>query len=536
MKRSLLLLFLIPQALISFSQTDIHLDQNTTFQTWKAWESMGWIGQWGNPWLFANLQNWQDTMINGAAQVGVTRARVEVYSGVENPVDYFSQFAAGGIDESQFEQYFYQIVNDNDDPNSINPAGFQFSKLDYDITHVIVPLKTAVENLGNPFYFNLCYVDFGASQFEHYQQPEEYAEFMLMTFQHLQQTFGFVPDGLEIILEPDNNGTWPTDGTTIAAVIKAAATRLAAAGFHPEIIIPSTLDTWNAYEIGNHILQDTAAAAFVKEIAYHKYSGAIQSNFELVCQLAQAHGLTSSMLEYWENGNDQYGLFQDLTQACVGVWQHGIIGDDYVNATSNAFFRVEHGAGDAPVFLENNHTRYFRQYFRHILPGSVRIGTTISDQAHQVTAWTLSGKTSVVVNARHADMFLLHDLPQGIYSVRFSTSADNYQFLPDINVVNEGDIAEISMPAEGVFTVFRHEIQVSSTDFSIDPVAVFPNPFSDHFSIKNIPENTCFEMTNALGQLVYKGTNIGEPDFSGLPPGIYFLKIATQKCIKIMKL
>jgi len=57
----------------------------------------------------------------------------------------------------------------------------------------------------------------------------------------------------------------------------------------------------------------------------------------------------------------------------------------------------------------------------------------------------------------------------------------------------------------------------------------FPNPFSDHIFLKNAPENTVCVMCNALGQVVYSGTNLEQQDFSGLPPGVYFLKISGQQ-------
>lgn len=68
-------------------------------------------------------------------------------------------------------------------------------------------------------------------------------------------------------------------------------------------------------------------------------------------------------------------------------------------------------------------------------------------------------------------------------------------------------------------------------------IHAFPNPFSDHVFLKNAPENAVFEMTNAVGQIVFLGKNIDAVDFSGLPNGIYFLKLLglAQPFIKILK-
>ncbi len=66
-------------------------------------------------------------------------------------------------------------------------------------------------------------------------------------------------------------------------------------------------------------------------------------------------------------------------------------------------------------------------------------------------------------------------------------------------------------------------------------ISAFPNPFSDHVFLKKAPENAVFEMTNAVGQVVFSGKNIAQTDFSGLPNGIYYLKIFLKKT-KIIKL
>jgi len=60
------------------------------------------------------------------------------------------------------------------------------------------------------------------------------------------------------------------------------------------------------------------------------------------------------------------------------------------------------------------------------------------------------------------------------------------------------------------------------------PLLVFPNPFSDHVFLKNATENVVFEMSNAVGQVVFSGRNLEQTDFSNLPSGLYFLKISGQ--------
>ena len=99
-----------------------------------------------------------------------------------------------------------------------------------------------VEANGEKLFVNLTYVDFKSSNakgtISHARQPEEYAELIVVAFEHLKRAHGIVPDTFEIILEPDNTDHWR--GPQIGAAIVAVVRRLNQAGFSPEIIVPST--------------------------------------------------------------------------------------------------------------------------------------------------------------------------------------------------------------------------------------------------------------------------------------------------------
>lgn len=78
---------------------------------------------------------------------------------------------------------------------------------------------------------------------------------------------------------------------------------------------------------------------------------------------------------------------------------------------------------------------------------------------------------------------------------------------------------------------------VSEFDAPEDGVQVYPNPFRDRLFLKNTSQNTAYQLFNAIGQVVFSGKNLEQQDFSGLPPGIYFLKIAdrTNAVLKLIK-
>jgi hypothetical protein len=73
------------------------------------------------------------------------------------------------------------------------------------MSRIVVPLRQRVLARGVPFYLLLSYVDFGGpSSRGHNTNPAEYAEFMVAVWRHFRSTYGFVPNGINIINEPDN--------------------------------------------------------------------------------------------------------------------------------------------------------------------------------------------------------------------------------------------------------------------------------------------------------------------------------------------
>jgi len=58
-------------------------------------------------------------------------------------------------------------------------------------------------------------------------------------------------------------------------------------------------------------------------------------------------------------------------------------------------------------------------------------------------------------------------------------------------------------------------------------MAVYPNPVSNFLHLVNVEENYTAELYNAVGQLVLTASGVPAIDFSGMPVGVYLLKIAT---------
>ena len=148
---------------------------------------------------------WSSLLDLAVNEMGVNRMRLDVAAGTEGP---------NGTG--------YAIVNDNADPNVIDPAGFNWTTLDQRIDRVILPWRQRVLARQETPYINLQYVDKADSSFEHYANPQEYAEFMVAVFQHLRTKYGFVPDAIEVIHQPNEVNGWRT-AANIANVILATA-------------------------------------------------------------------------------------------------------------------------------------------------------------------------------------------------------------------------------------------------------------------------------------------------------------------------
>jgi hypothetical protein len=370
-----------------------------------------------------------DLVVN---DLGFSRARVAVRSGAEG---------GGGTT--------YNIVNDNADPNVINASGFTFTTLNTQMDKLVMPMRQRVLARGLPFYFNLEYVDFGASSFEHYNNPEEYAEFMLATFQHLKSRYNVIPTGIEVILEPDNISGW--SGEAIGKAIVATAAKLQANGFAvPEFIGPATTSMPNALGYLEAIISVPGAQALLTEVAYHRYNMAGDLS-ELAARATQL-GKRMSMLEYWGAGTDSSAnsdmLLEDLTTGRNASWQQGPPVSTSCNWGPVVAF-INGTAQPCPL------TKTIRQYTKHVRPGAQRIDSVSQNPSFDPVAFVnADGQYVVVVRAESAGSFSVSNLPGGTYGV-FYTTSNQY----DVNVSNvtisNGQVLSANIPDAGVITIYK---------------------------------------------------------------------------------
>lgn len=426
----------------------IDIYPSVEFQTMTGWEAAAQAGELECP--AVSFQVYRNQLFDAAVtDLGLNRLRVEVRSGAENPVDGFAQFRAGAISESAFRLTWYQIVNDNSDPQVINPAGFNWSHLDFTVDNVVTPIRQRLIARGERLYVNLNYVDFGQSTFEHTANPAEYAELMLAAFQHLQSKYGWVPDAVEVVLEPDNTPNWRAP--QIGAAIVAAGDRLAGAGYRPAFIAPSTTSMTSAVTFFDAIMQVPRVREYLTDLSYHRYAGVTSAALAAIGDRAAQFGVRTGMLEHI--GSDHDDLFDDLTVAGNSSWQQFALAFCVTQDDGGVYYMVDTSVPASPVIREGSRTRFLKQYFRHVRLGATRIGAASGNATVKVVAFrNQDARVVVVLRTSGATTVAVRGLPPGTYGA-FWTTASQSGTLPDATLAAQQSWA-LNLP-NGVTTLYR---------------------------------------------------------------------------------
>ncbi|HEV8364356.1 MAG TPA: Ig-like domain-containing protein [Gemmatimonadaceae bacterium] len=419
-----------------------------TFQTMTGWEALMEIGQAEcDPRAYAT---YHDEVIERAAnEVGVNRIRVGLRNGFENPVDHWPQKLSGQLTFDQWKVYWFQVVNDNADPFNINPAGFNWGYLDYVVEQLIIPLKAKLKARGDDLWFNLSYTGANSGQL-HRDNPDEYAEFVLAAFQHLQQKYGFVPNSLELVNEPNLQG-WSSQvvGRNLAAV----SARLHTAGFFPDFVGPTASGVVASTQYFDQMINMPNVAAELDEISYHRFGQTLPSDLQAIAQRGSQYHMRTAQLEHGGSGYDH--LHEDLTLANVSAWQQFGLAFCGTNDTGGMYFLVS-GAKvgeNNPVVNTAKMTKYLRQYFRFVGLRAVRVGATSADARFAPVAFrNANGKYTVVVKASAGGSFSVGGLPAGTYAIDYTTAADYMKPLPDVTITSSQSITT-AIPDVGAITI-----------------------------------------------------------------------------------
>lgn len=431
------------------SEPRITVVPTVALQTMQGWEASAQAGQDEcDPTAFANYRDpVYDRVVN---ELGINRLRLPLRSGAENPTDHYADLLAGRITRAEWRPVRYQTINDNASPTSVNAAGFHFTELDYYIDNVVTPIRDRLLARGEQLYVNLNYTNFSVvgTSVLHKEAPAEYGEFLLVAFQHIQNRYGWTPDAVEILLEPDN-AAW--SGTELGAVLVAGGDRLAAAGFRPDFIAPSTANMAAAITRFDDIMAVPRAAQYLTDLAYHRYGGVSEGNLQTLQTRAEAFGLRTSMLEHIGSGYED--LHQDLTLGRNSAWQQFILAWCETRDDGGQYYPIDISTPTTPRILIGSRTRFLQQYFRDVRFGAVRHEAVSTSPTFQPLAFrNTTGRWVVVVKADAGGSFTVAGLPAGSYQLTYTTATALRAALPDATI-GAGQPVITTIPARGVLTI-----------------------------------------------------------------------------------
>lgn len=440
------------------SAQTVAIDPNTSHQTWIRFEARAVIGQ-NNP-ANTDWRNWKKDLIAKAVDIGVDGVRLEITSGVENDADYYALWWAGTIDTATHNAHWYDPINDNADPNVIDPSKFHWTLLD-DQMEFVLELKAALAAVGKKLWISLCVVDFQDSTFDFQDNPNEYAELVLAAFHRMQAKHGAAPDSLEILLEPDSGpDQWTAAQVADAAV--AARTRLLAAGFTPYFIGPSTTSAPNSQTFYSAMkAHDANSVASIQEISRHSYVQLDNTDLAALATFAATEGKKTSMLELGPPDGASYGAGLDSNWGVFHWWKF---------AKDSAFEQFSWGSTDptdngGKLFIINqsteaitygSRTQFLKQMFKYLDRGAVRKGSSTTDTDFDCLPWlNPDGTYTVPCRALSAGTFTTTGLPNGTYHRRYTDSDEIDQAMSDVTVSGGSPSFSTTMDDPGIVVFYQ---------------------------------------------------------------------------------
>ena len=389
---------------------DVGLYPSIQYQTMLGWEVTAQAGDDN-----VNFSLWQDEVMALAAEYGVDAIRVEIKDDWET---------SDGV--------------------------YDWTDFDNKATDVLLPLKAAVEAVGRTLHVNMCYVAFGTHSGLH-TDPDDFADFVLACVERLDVTHGVDLDTFEVILEPDNatfmsSGSGPIVGTHTSA----AGNLLAANGYTPDFIVPSTVNMGNAVTFYNNAKAQDDAADYIAILSYHRYVGTSDANLAAIKAAAEADGLQTAMLEWI--GSTVETLWSDITKANVSLWQQYTL----------AYPTTDNGAQLFPIVSNaptiGSRTYGLGQYFKYVRRGAVRIyANSLDGNVRPVAFINPGGDYVVVLHIDAAGTYTIEGLPAGNYYVSNATATGDLADIGDITVAGDG-IASVTVASAQVVTISLVEV------------------------------------------------------------------------------
>jgi hypothetical protein len=535
------ILFLTAHNLIAQVVT---IDLNQSYQTIDRWEN--------GTFLPAGLENYViDDLVDLAVDsLGINRLRLEVRSGSEYNADNYQMYMDSIIDYDTWRNLRYATVNDNDNPDSIDWSGFNFTELDEKIENILIPIRERLIQNNSDLYINLCYVAFtgqlndgNGGQVIH-QEPEEYAEFIEAIFLHMDSTYGIVPNAVEVILEP--NVASFGNGTLVGECLVSTGNRLNSIGYNPHFIACSNTNLNGALNYYPDFTAVPGISNYWNEYSFHAYAGRTDANLIQIAENAAASGVKTSMLEWWANGNTFSYLHDCLKLANVSSYEFkGSFGSVGNNWNTGLLQIVDNGNNNYSLDLQRP-TKYFRHYFKLIEPGAIRYSAS-SDSASFDPLVFINPDGNILLNidASTSGTVQIEGLPPGTYQTIYSLGDGKqepsvYWEKSPLDTISGAEPLSVEIPAQGIFSIIqRSSFSTSVSTLTEDAERFILNTKNNTLIVSGTGSNKIENVTiySVNGQLVlsksYDAMKRVDINCDHLGQNIYVVRINDQYSSKI---
>lgn len=469
----------------------ITLDSSTHYQTWKGWGAYPYAcsdpGDCPVAWPDANIPNWAlsayDTAVN---DLGITEIYLSTFSNQQHTTNFWDnslQVCNANGWNTQICRDAFQCVSScssglvpgatywhaNLGAIAANSPAFHFDQLDWQLNTVAIPLRNKIiasgqtpfisiriEDRGygangNPANYSFCGQSNNASLDQN--RTADLGNFWTAVYNHIQTNYGFVPDVIDVVNEPDTAGPiaicWRS-GANIGNIIKTVGDSLTANGFTARIVAPSTGSTANAASYFDGIWAVTGARQYITGISFHEYGGLSDQALSDIGARATTNNIDSFMNELYPP--DYNKLHKDIKLGMVSNWDgmYPLLGP--TKWGGNAWLTVTDDSSH--IVAIPGATYFIRQYSKFIRPGAVRIDAATNDSNFDPVAFINSdGNYAVVVKVALAGSFSVQGLPAGTYGIKYTTTSQYDKDLSDV-VLQPSQTLTASIPSTGVITVY----------------------------------------------------------------------------------
>ena len=476
----------------AFGQNTITLIPSKTYQTWRGWGTYLYAcsdpGDCPLAWPDRNIPLWAETAYDTAVNdLGITMLFLSMFSNCQHTENYWAEALAicdtkGWSNKACWDAYQNKsgVWRINGRLGSIvrNSSTFHWDCPDWQMNTVGIPLSRRIIASGQKAWLSARIEDRGygisgvPSRYGFCDHPADYGRFWLNFFNHMKDTYGFVPDFIDIVNEPDTAkgpaGFCWRSGSTIGKIIKTVGDTLARNSYNPKFFAPSCVSTRNAVTYFNDLWSVTGARPYIDSISYHKYSGNTSctaydcsgsgcKDIAAIGNIVNRFGIHSSMNEMIKSSYAT--LHTDIKCGNVSTWDgmYALVGP----STGN-------GGSWMIVTDDSNHTltlsdgaKLIRQYSKFIRPGAVRIVASGNSTFDPVAFINPGGGYVVVVKVTSpGGTFLIEGLPAGKYGIKYAILGGSYdQDLAD-QAVAEGQNLTTNMTQTGVITIYRKPPQI----------------------------------------------------------------------------